>query len=690
MRLGVMNFPQALDRRHGITGPLARTAAALGAALTLLAAAPHDSAGQARPDSTRADSARAPIPLDPVIATASRLPLRPGRSGFTGSVLTRAQLEAERPVYAFDALRELPGSFIDEALGPGGPAIIRLRGGEEVFTQILMDGVQLNENGGFFDFQGVTLGNVERVEVARGPQGALYGSAAVSGVVQFTTAPGEAGPLRLGGRLEGGAGTGDGRNFTANAHARGGSNRLLYSGGGGVTFNRGIYDLPNDTWTRDASLRLDARPAQRWHFTTIARYLGVESMQPVRDPGATRVPLDPNARIERDRLILTGGANFQPSPRASHGLRVSLFRQDFLYHDERDDITQPDDFFVFDASFDFAAVVQRTTVEYTGRLGTSALDAGPRLAVAYGGQWELEDLGTEQSGDFGSQSVDLDRQSRALFAEAIVTPHPRIDLMAGARAEDYDGLATELTPRGSLVVHVVPERLSLRAAAGRAYKVPNLQEQYLDNAFIAPNPDLEPETSVSWEAGADLLAGDRSRWSVTGFRQDYRNLIRSVAGAVGERAQNRNVGRSRAWGVEGTVRYRLKDGLVAGLDAARTWTRIIDNTGLPEEQYPRDGTLPFRPELTASAHLRAALTSSLDVTGRATYIGEQVVLTERFSGRRETLDPYVRVDMTMNLALAPQRSVYLRLVNLLDTDYETAFDRPGLPLSAALGFEIAP
>ena len=123
------------------------------------------------------DSTDVPLPTDVLAAITVTGVLNPAprnRLGFALSVITPQNLLAEPRLYAADALRLLPGAFIDEANGPGGPTIIRLRGGEEVFTQILMDGVQLNENGGFFDFLGYTLTNVDRIEVARGPQSAIY------------------------------------------------------------------------------------------------------------------------------------------------------------------------------------------------------------------------------------------------------------------------------------------------------------------------------------------------------------------------------------------------------------------------------------------------------------------------------------------------------------------------------------
>lgn len=640
-------------------------------------------------DSLREADGDSAVALDPIMVTVSRLPLRPDRAGFGVTVVPEASIRAERPPYAMEMLRELPGAFLDEATGPGGPSIVRLRGGEEVFTQILMDGVQANENGGFFDFQGVTLTNVEQIEVARGPQSALYGSSAVSGVVQFLTPPGEEGPLRLGATVEGGGGIDSGSSFRGNIVGLGGTETLLYSGGLGLAYNKGIYELPHDTWTRDGSLRLDALPGHRFEVTGIARFVGIESKHPVRDAGVTRVPLDPNARLERDRYLLTGRARFHATPRWTHGLTISTFRHDFAYFDERDAIEQPPEFSVVDANLTYASDLWRTTVEYLGSYTTEPEPANARWALAYGAAWEREDLFTTLAGDFGDSESDFDRESVAGFVDLRGRPHTRLDLMVGARAERYEGLGTEITPRGSVVFHALPGLLSMRAAAGRAYKVPNLQQQFPDNPFIAPNPDLEAETSISWELGADLDL-DRLTLGATGFRQDFENLIRTVPGGEGGRLQDRNVGESRAWGVEASLRHRLRPEILTGLDVTRTWTEIIDNSGLPPEQYPEGESLPFRPELIGSAFVRAGVSATIELLSRATYVGRQIVLTERFSGQRVPIDGYLRVDGTVSYHLDGKRSLYLRASNLLDADYETAFDRPGIPLTLVVGFALDP
>src|SRR5207247_2809146 len=214
--------------------------------------------------------------------------------GFATSLLGGRDLAAEPTPYAARALTFLPGVSIDEGSGPGGPTVLHLRGGEESFAQIMFDGVPINISGGFHDLQGMTLTNVERIEVARGPLSALWGSSAMSGAVQFITRQGQAGPAQLALVAAGGRATEHGDQTRTELTVSGGAARLRYSSGVGFAYNRGIYALPNNLVTGDMSLRLDASPAERWDLVATARYVDVQAHLPVRDPGATRVPLDPN------------------------------------------------------------------------------------------------------------------------------------------------------------------------------------------------------------------------------------------------------------------------------------------------------------------------------------------------------------------------------------------------------------
>ena len=657
-----------------------RTLSSVATLLAALAVAPV--VGAQQPDTTAA--ADTVFGIEPLVVTVSRLPVRADRAGFAFTVIDAAELRAREPFYLSDALREQSGVFMDESVGPGGPTVVRIRGGEEVFTQILVDGVQINQNGGFFDLLGLQLSNLDRVEVARGPQSAVYGSSAVSGVIHFITPRGQAGSPEITGRLEGGGATDHGGNWRTEASVRGGSDRLRYSAGAGGAFSRGVWALPNDTRSRNGALRLDWAPTSAWQATVSGRLLKTESNLPVRDAGSTRVPLDPNARDKFDRRILSANLRFAPSASWTQSLHVSQFSEDFVFEDEFDGVTSPPEFFVFDANLRFLAELRRTTIRYQG----SARVGAPGLAVVWGAQWEAEDLVNRITGDF-ADDLSLDRSTKALFGEVTWSPSADLTLLAGGRAEKYEGLTWDVTPRASAALTLANGDVTLRSSVGRAYKAPNLQQQFVDNPFIVANPDIRPETSVSAEVGADVvLAQDRVRTSVTLFRQTFDDLIRTVGIEGDTRQTNRNLGSARATGLEWSLRVQPGGPLVFGSEGAWIATEVEENVGLPPSEYPPGEALPFRPELVASAYVEYA---AGDLAGRigASRVGSQFVLTERFSGQRVEIDPYTVLGANASFQATPVLRLYARFYNLLDNAFFTAFDRPGAPASVALGVAVA-
>lgn len=175
---------------------LVLTSALLTVPLTLTAQQPS-------PDTTSRDTLRR-YAIAPIVVTATALPIPQPQIGFATSVLDRRDLTTEPTAYAARALTLLPGVSLDEGSGPFGPSVLHVRGGDEPVTQMLFDGVPINISGGYNDINGMLLTNVARVELARGPMSALWGSSAMAGAVQFLTREGQEGPPRTEIRLEGG------------------------------------------------------------------------------------------------------------------------------------------------------------------------------------------------------------------------------------------------------------------------------------------------------------------------------------------------------------------------------------------------------------------------------------------------------------------------------------------------------
>jgi vitamin B12 transporter len=642
---------------------------------------------QAVADSSKLTAPRKQL-LPPVVVTGTLAPYSQIKLGIARSVVTQAQLRAEPARAAVDPLRRTTGVYIDEATGPLGPTIIRLRGGEETFTQVLMDGVSINENGGFFDAQGVALVNVDRIEVGRGPQSAVYGSSAMSGVVQMFTRAAEAGPLRTEGLVETGRASRFDETLRAIVETSVGSNARRLSLGVGSSYDRGPFQLPHHLRAQDASLRADLLPTNALVLTAIARYMNVDAMLPVRDPGVTRAPLDPTQRQARERILGSLQTEWAPIDWWSHRLLLSYYQRDFTYEDQKEGLDQSQfSSYVFDADYHYRAIVERATARYVGS-ATPQSSGALGFALSYGGEWERESLRDKQSGEFGPASQSIARPRWAAFGEGQARIGSRLSLLLGSRAEKFRGVAPVYVPRATAVLDLLPDRVSLRAAVSRAYKAPNIQDQFPSSPAIVANPDLKPETSRSWEAGVDVSASTwQSSASVTYFHQDFENLIRSV-NFDGTRQINRNLGRSRATGLEVEIVAQPADRWPVGASAAWISTTILDNGGLPASEFPNGESLPFRPTYTASAYVGAPVTRRVSVLARVLAVGPQTVLVNRFSGPRASLDSYAVLSATATWVHSPSLDMFLRAENILNSAYETAYDRPGIHRFTAVGVRV--
>ena len=131
--------------------------------------------------------------LPEIVVTATRYPVRPDSVAATVTVLRGDDLRAQGIRFVTDALRQVPGAHLVQS-GPYGAATsLFVRGGESDYVKVLVDGVPVNQPGGFYDFGSLTTDNVERIEILRGPGSVLYGSDAIAGVVQIVTRQGPRG-----------------------------------------------------------------------------------------------------------------------------------------------------------------------------------------------------------------------------------------------------------------------------------------------------------------------------------------------------------------------------------------------------------------------------------------------------------------------------------------------------------------
>ncbi|MEJ0096934.1 MAG: TonB-dependent receptor plug domain-containing protein [Bauldia sp.] len=144
-----------------------------------------------------------------IVVTPYYIPTAISRAGSSVSVISHDQIQQSSAGTVAELLRTVPGVTVTESGGAGGSAVVNLRGAEPGHTLVLIDGVRVNEpsaSTGGFDFATLTVTDIDRIEVVRGPQSALYGSDAMGGVINIITRKAAKGaPLRSSATVEGGS-----------------------------------------------------------------------------------------------------------------------------------------------------------------------------------------------------------------------------------------------------------------------------------------------------------------------------------------------------------------------------------------------------------------------------------------------------------------------------------------------------
>ncbi|UCF39946.1 MAG: TonB-dependent receptor, partial [Gemmatimonadota bacterium] len=234
------------------------------------------------------------VALAPVVVTATRIPTPRSALAATVTVLKGEDLEADGIRTVADALRDVAGMHVVRGGSHGSLTSLFVRGGESDYVKVLVDGAPLNEPGGAVNLADLTVDNVERIEIVRGPTSVVYGSDAVSGVIQVFTRRGR-GPLGAGASFRGGSRG----SLEAELAVDGGNDLVGYSLAASRSATDGIHPFNSgyDNLVVSGALRLT--PDVRTDVDLALRYGDSEFHVPTDFTGALA---DSNAVQQRQRF----------------------------------------------------------------------------------------------------------------------------------------------------------------------------------------------------------------------------------------------------------------------------------------------------------------------------------------------------------------------------------------------------
>ncbi len=608
-----------------------------------------------------------------VDVTAQALPIEAESSPAPLTILTRQQIEQRVATSLPDLLGTQPGFSLGRTGPEGGTASLFLDGGNSNYTKVLIDGIPANEPGGLVDFSNFTLDNIDKIEIVHGAESALYGSDAMDGVIQIFTHRGTT-------RVPDFTAFTDGGNF---ATGRGGADLsgLL----GRFDYSAGVSDLetqgqgPNDAF-RNRTLSGNFG----WRFSDTARI----SLD-LRDN-------DSNAGTPGQTLLQP--ANLTDTI-AEHNFGAGL-RADFATGTHWQHQLSATESYFREFNFDpFTPTnYQYNRVDFTGQ--SSYLFK--TLGITAGYEYEVENgfLSTTADAGLSLAETHARRNNQAGFLDARWGPVARLMLSAGARAEDNADFGTRVMPRAGVSYTLRIDKgtigdTRLLASYGQGIVEPRFDQSYGTDPCFPGDPSLLPEESRTVHAGFEQkLASDRVRVTANYFDNNFHNIVSFLsvapsaaclaAGAPFGAGTFFNTDLARARGGNFSAEARIARWLSASgnytYDSTRTLSAPTDSADLDPNYLPGSRLLR-RPVNSGNVMLNAAVWRiNWNVSGYFTGIRYD------YNYPGQIIDPgYALINLAATFDVARGFSIYGRIANLANKQYEEAYGFPALGREFRIG-----
>lgn len=636
--------------------------------------------------SLAASAQDAPASLLPEqVVTATRIPTFAERIPAGVTVIDRATIEQRGYRTLVEALQEVPGMHVVQSGGQGGNASVFMRGTASNHVLVLRDGIPVtdpSDPNGAFNFGVDTLGDVERIEVVRGPMSGIYGSGAIGGVINVISAKGSGAPH---GTVEAGIGLpwqAEGR-----ANVSGSTGRFDYNASIG-----GQSDSGFDTTPQRESIHTGARNGYRDTLGTVN--LGYTPFE------GTRLSLLLRGRTAKFGLDELGSPSFDARNYTGTddtvfgrlGATTELFdgaleSQLFLSRAQTDrryleqlEAGDPNQGFG-----DSRYHGTRTDLQWNNTLHLP--DVGPATNAALTLGYEhitdraVSRLNTSNGGFTYQSDVRANGGSDAGHAGLQATLFERLTVTGDVREEDarYGGGA--FTWRAGAVL-ALPEAWSrLKVSYGTAFRAPSLFDLFgVDSFGFVGNPKLKPERSeggeIGWAVDVPALGRrDAATLEVTYFDTRIHDLIQYPFSPV---YTAENVARARARGVESSLTLRPAAWLLA--TASYTYTEARDLTN--------DTRLLRRPQNQVSLDARVMPLPGLTIAPELIYSGAYSDFLVDDNGFALSNTGLMKAGLIANLTVTydvtPRVQVFANGKNLAGSRYEPAsgFQTPGASVLA--------
>jgi vitamin B12 transporter len=612
-----------------------------------------------------------------VVVTAEAFPVETTSSPVRVDVVTHEQIQAQETISVPDLLATLPGFSLARTSREGGQATLFLDGGNSNHTKVLIDGSPANNSGGFIDFSNLMLDNVEKIEVVHGAESAIYGSDAMDGAVQIFTRRGETRTPELDFTGDGGSfGTGHGA-----AELSGILGRFDYAVG--ATYFSTAGQGPNDLfYNREFSGNFG------WKFsdTNSLRVTVRHNTSDAGIPGQTILEM-PDLYQTNDRHDFSGNVTWN-AQKGQHWLwRLSASETD-LHTNDTENNPDPD--------LSFVSIDQFNRVQ--GNAQATYLFSGAAVTAGY--QYEVEN-------GFPSALTPehARRNNQGGYVDGRWQATKRLTLTAGFRADNNTSFGTHVVPRvgAAYLLHASNGAVGdtrMHAFYGQGIDEPRMDQSFGADPCFPGNPNLLPEESRTASGGIDQgFASNRVHLSADYFYTELHNVISFTfmppptplppndPCTFGTGTYfNTDLAIARGVNLSGDVRISRRLSFSGHYSYDNTLVLKAPNATDPSEIVGNH--LLRRPANSGTAIVNYSR-GRFNGNALAYFSGKRTDSDFLFDSTTTQHDPgYLRLDVAASYRVQRNTTLFVRVGNLLNRQYQEALGYPALGREIRVGLKL--
>ncbi len=603
------------------------------------------------------------IKLREVVVTATRTETSIKHISDSITIISGDEIEKKLQLDLYSVLKDVPGVSMKRCGGPGQWSYVRMRGGFNRHIKVLINGMDFSDPlwGDFSDYWSyLDTEDIEKIEIVSGPQSSLYGSGAISGVINIITKKGRGKP-KIYVKAEGGSMdllkgavriNGAYKDFGYNLN-------YSYVEGGGVFKHEEHRDST-------VSGRFDYSFLENINLDYTIRYTDSWRNYNQWDYKTFKAYDDPRAFRNTYLFFSNLGITHKVFNWWDYKIAYAYTEDTTHRNDPNDGILYANGSIIVRDSFSKGKTKgKKNHVFLQNNFSIFDID---KLSMGYEYERDRGDYYYESA--WGKKKYSMRIHNNSWYAHNQIFLIKNIfSIGSGVRTDDHSKFGTHTTYKLGVACLIDKFSLKLKANYGTGFKAPNMFQLY-DPKY--GNPHLDPEESESWDVGFLWHFFDK-KVIVEGtyFHNHFKDLISFDYTTW----KYTNINTAKSYGVEATLKVYPTDDLGFRLNYTYTDGK--------EEVKGEEKGLSIVPKHEVNCNLFYSLRDffiNLDLY----YIGKRLAYDHK-----HVMGGYMRLDVSASYIFLKHFNIFAKVENLFDRKYEAAYGYPAPKLSAWAGLKAS-